>query len=92
MPMCGCLSCALPSGDLAHKLGMCSDWESNLHPFGFQAGTQSTEPYLLGYSFIFNGAGGFFPASQLLNVLFSYSLFIVIFKFCWGLFLFAFFK
>ena len=26
-----------PTGDLAHKLGMCPDWESNQWPFGLQA-------------------------------------------------------
>ena len=33
----------LPTGDLAHNPGMCSDWELNLRPFGSQASTQSTE-------------------------------------------------
>ena len=36
----------MPStGDMACNPGMCSDWESNQQPFGFQAGTQSTEPH-----------------------------------------------
>ena len=30
-------------GNLGHNSGMCPDWESNLWPFGLQAGTQSTE-------------------------------------------------
>ena len=34
-----------PTGDLACNQGMCPDWESNLRPFGSQAGTQSTEPH-----------------------------------------------
>ena len=34
-----------PAGDLAHKPGMCPDWELNWQPFGSQAGTQSTEPH-----------------------------------------------
>ena len=34
-----------PTGDLAGSPGMCPDWESNLQPFGLQAGTQSTEPH-----------------------------------------------
>ena len=34
-----------PTGDLAHNPGMCPDWESNQQAFGFQAGTQSTEPH-----------------------------------------------
>ena len=34
-----------PTRDLACNPGMCSDWESNQQPFGFQAGTQSTEPH-----------------------------------------------
>ena len=29
---------------------MCPDWESNLQPFGSQAGTQSTEPHQPGES------------------------------------------
>ena len=33
-----------PTRDLAHNLGMCSDWESNQWSFGSQAGTQSTKP------------------------------------------------
>ena len=43
--MCGCLSHAPPTGDLAYKPGMCPDWESNWRPFGLQAGAQSTEPH-----------------------------------------------
>ena len=34
-----------PTGDLAHNLGMCPDWELNWQPFGLQGGTQSTEPH-----------------------------------------------
>ena len=37
-----------PTGDLAHKPGMCPDWESNRRPFGSQANTQSTEPHQSG--------------------------------------------
>ena len=37
-----------PTGDLAHNPGMCPDWELNLRPFAFQAGTQSTEPHWRG--------------------------------------------
>ena len=33
------------TGDLAHNLGTCPDWESKWQPFGSQAGTQSTEPH-----------------------------------------------
>ena len=40
-----------PTGDLAYNPGMCTDWESNLQPFGSQAGTQSTEPRQLGLIF-----------------------------------------
>ena len=44
--MCGRLSLtAPPTGDLACNPGMCRDWESSQRPFGFQAGTQSTEPH-----------------------------------------------
>ena len=32
-----------PTGDMAHNLGMCPDWESNWQPFGLQAHTQSSE-------------------------------------------------
>ena len=42
-----------PTGDLAHNPGMCPDWESNLPPFGFQAGTQSTEPHQPGLIRVF---------------------------------------
>ena len=45
--MCGCLLHA-PYWGLTHNPGMCPDWESNLQPFGLQAGTQSTEPYQSG--------------------------------------------
>ena len=31
--------------DLACNPGTCPHWESNLRPFGLQAGTQSTEPH-----------------------------------------------
>ena len=33
------------TGDLAHNLGMCPDWESNRRPFASQSGAQSTEPH-----------------------------------------------
>ena len=42
-----------PTGDLARNPGMCPDWESNLQPFGSQAGAQSTEPHQPGLIFIF---------------------------------------
>ena len=45
---CVVAPCTLPTGDLAHNPGMCPDWESNWHPFGSQAGAQSTEPHQLG--------------------------------------------
>ena len=35
----------LPTWDLAHNPGMCSDQELNQQCFGSQAGTQSTEPH-----------------------------------------------
>ena len=50
--MCGCLSTAHPTGDLAHNPGMCPDWESNLRPFSLQAGTQSTEPHQPGLIYV----------------------------------------
>ena len=34
-----------PTGNLAHNPGICPDWESNLRPFGSQAGAQPTEPH-----------------------------------------------
>ena len=34
-----------PTGDLACNPGMCPDWELNQRPFGWQVGTQSTEPH-----------------------------------------------
>ena len=33
----------LPTRDLASKLGMCYDWESNLQPFGSQDHSQPTQ-------------------------------------------------
>ena len=42
---CVVASHAPPTVDLAFNPGKCSDWESNLQPFGLQAGTQSTEPH-----------------------------------------------
>ena len=50
--MCGSLSHAHPTEDLAHNPGMCPDWESNQRPFGLQAGIQSTEPHQPGEVFI----------------------------------------
>ena len=34
----------LPTGDLAHNLGMCSDWELNRWHFDSQSRAQATEP------------------------------------------------
>ena len=42
---CVVASCAPPAADLTYNPGMCPGWESNLQPFGSQAGTQSTEPH-----------------------------------------------
>ena len=42
---CVVASHAHPTGDLAHNLGMCPDWESNQRPFDFQADAQSTKPH-----------------------------------------------
>ena len=39
------------TGDLAHKPGMCPDWESNWRPFGSQASTRSTELHQPGHYF-----------------------------------------
>ena len=44
-----------PTGDLAHKPGVCPHWESNQQPFGSQACAESTElcqPGLLHHSFM----------------------------------------
>ena len=41
------------TGDLALNPGICPDWESNLQPFGPQAGTQSTEPHQPGQTSVF---------------------------------------
>ena len=38
------------TGDLAGNPGMCPAWESNLRPFGSQAGAQSTEPHQPGHN------------------------------------------
>ena len=46
--MCGCLSYAPPTRDLACNPDMCPDWESNRRPFYSQASTQFTEPHQLG--------------------------------------------
>ena len=40
-----------PTRDLACIPGMCPDWESNQWPFGWQAGTQATEPHQPGQDF-----------------------------------------
>ena len=48
--MCGCLSHASLTGDLAHSPGMCPDWESNQGPFGLQASAQSTELHQPGWN------------------------------------------
>ena len=40
---CVIASHVIPTGDLACNPVMYPDWESNQHPFGSQAGTQSTE-------------------------------------------------
>ena len=48
------------TGDLAHNLGTCPDWESNQQPVGWQAGAQSTEPHQPGLQakcFCFNSSG-----------------------------------
>ena len=50
---CVVASHATPAGDLAHNPGMCPDWESNLQPFGSQAGTQSMEPHQPGLNELF---------------------------------------
>ena len=42
---CVAASCASPTGDLACNPGMCPDWELNRRPFGWQAGTLSSEPH-----------------------------------------------
>ena len=42
-----------PIGDLAYNPGMYLDWESNRWCFGFQAGTQSTEPHKPGQRNVF---------------------------------------
>ena len=42
--MCGCLSRAPHTGDLACNPGLCPEWELNWKPFGLQASAQSTEP------------------------------------------------
>ena len=44
-PQCVVASPVSPTGDLAHNLGTCPDWESNQQPFDSQASTQSTEPH-----------------------------------------------
>ena len=40
-----------PTGDPAHNLGMCPDWESNQKPVGLQARAQSTELHQPGFMF-----------------------------------------
>ena len=37
-----------PMRNLAHKPGLCPDWESNLQTFGLQACAQSSEPHNAG--------------------------------------------
>ena len=52
---CVVATCTLPTGDLAHNPGVCSDWELNPRPFDSQADTQSTEPHQpeLSYYFLY---------------------------------------
>ena len=50
---CVVASCAPRTRDLAHNPGMCHDRESNLRPFGLQAGAQSTEPHQPGLMLVF---------------------------------------
>ena len=45
--------CSPPTGDLACNPGMYPDWELNQHPFGSQAGAQSTEPHWPGLLYIY---------------------------------------
>ena len=40
-----CVVASHSTEDLALIPGMCPDWESNQRLFGFQAGTQSTDPH-----------------------------------------------
>ena len=42
-----------PTGDLACNPDTCPDQELNRRPFGWQSGTQSTEPHQPGIIFIF---------------------------------------
>ena len=42
-----------PAGDLAHKPGMCPDWESNWRPFDSKASAQSIETHQLGLNWVF---------------------------------------
>ena len=51
--ICGYLSCDPYLGTWPTTKGICLDWESNLPPFGSQAGTQSTEPHQPGHESIF---------------------------------------
>ena len=47
------VSCIPLTGDLAHNLGICLNWESNQQPLGLQACTQSTELYQPGQRALF---------------------------------------
>ena len=57
-----------PTRDLACNPGMCPDWESNLWPFGSQAGAQCTELHQPGLNFT-----SFFVNSSMLHT--TYHLF-----------------
>ena len=46
-----------PTEDLTYNPGMCPDWELNWQSFGWQAGTQSTDPYSQGEDLHFKSLG-----------------------------------
>ena len=56
--MCGCLSRAPPTGDLAHNPGMCPDWESNQRPFGSQPAFNPLSHTSQGLSMLHLNKGG----------------------------------
>ena len=49
---CVIASCTPATGNLARNPGMGPDWESNRCSFGWQAGTQFTEPHQPGWGYI----------------------------------------
>ena len=72
-----------PFGDLAHKPGICSDWELNWWLFGSQAHAPSNEPYQPGLKCSFNTGCSSEPISEKRPASFTRSCLLTALG-CWG--------